>query len=438
MKRGISYDDSIRMMRDIVSTMASEFGDSLTISTVGLGNRNDEFRPLKEIAEAATAAGAKGSFERCERTAHSITSAISSLVTSTTETRLALQDGRHRGYTQRSDLVSEKEAIVKTQWKFYRIIEHFVYDPRMKRLWISPLLPLAVTHSSEAAKRRHNPPFLAINSNYLGKGAERVAFRCRLADSQSRSHFVFDDMVAKETKDVERFEEKRDFHEGFAQSQDFANYLAMQFNNHLKCIPSYSALETPQLRFVGCSVLMLEDPNFRNDVRYVLVEKMLDADRFRWTKWNDNNGMVDGKKKHMPIDVDFELRQLQKEEATNLGAIEEGDECSDDDSISDVETSSSGDEVGGYQTSTEINPSEYLQAFTHFTYRFTNKRVMVCDLQGRRMVYGRTDKGQTGMNAFFKTHKCTKICKYLELSAKNKKWQRDWRQDCAQGMNFNR
>lgn len=223
---------------------------------------------------------------------------------------------------------------------------------------------------------------------------------------------------------------------GFAETQDFANYLAIQFNQHLKCIPYYSAAGTPLLRFVGCSVLMIEDPDCFNSERYVLVEKMLDTERFRWTKWNDNNGMVDGMKKHIPIDVDFELRQLQKEQASNLVAIAEGDECSEDDSISDVETNSSsqkGGEAVEYETIQDINPSEYLQAFTHFTYRFTNKRVMVCDLQGvfntdlvppviemtdpaihyasakgRRMVYGRTDKGKAGMNAFFKV--CDILC----------------------------
>ena len=102
-----------------------------------------------------------------------------------------------------------------------------------------------------------------------------------------------------------------------------------------------------------------------------------------------------------------------------------------------------------------------IEAFTHFTYRFTNKRVMVCDLQGifntdtnpptieltdpaihyasskgRRMVYGKTDKGRSGMNAFWKTHKCTNVCKLLHLSAKNRKWSRDWRSESTQRTNF--
>lgn len=155
--------------------------------------------------------------------------------------------------------------------------------------------------------------------------------------------------------------------------------------------------------------------------RAVLIEKKLDIDRFQWNKWNDNNGMVNGERKHMPIDVDFELKQLQKQQSNDLGAIAEGDEDSEGGSVSDVESI----EAQEYETGEVnpeviqgINPSDYLQAFTHFTYSYTSKRVMVCDLQGvfntdavpptiemtdpaihyasskgRRMVYGRTDKG---------------------------------------------
>ena len=200
---------------------------------------------------------------------------------------------------------------------------------------------------------------------------------------------------------------------------------------HLKGITSYSQTETPCIRFISCSVLRLIDVQASDGYRYVLVEKMLRTERFNWTKWNDNNGMVDGERNHMPIDVDFELKQLQLQQANDLGAIVEEDEDSEDDgSISDIESAE--DDTDNHHTATSdlvdrINPSDYLQAFTHFTYRFTNKRVMVCDLQGvfntdtvpptieltdpaihyastkgRRMVYGRTDKGKTGMNTFFK------------------------------------
>ena len=213
---------------------------------------------------------------------------------------------------------------------------------------------------------------------------------------------------------------------GFSETQDFANYLANEFNKHIKSIPTYSHVETPCIRFISCSVLVLVDAQKPNGYRAVLVEKMLNTRRFKWTKWNDNNGMVDGERKHMPIDVDFELKQLQLQQTQDLGAIVEGDEDSEEESISDVE-SAQNDPDSQHDVTSDFNPSDYLQAFTHFTYRFTNKRVMVCDLQGvfntdtvpptieltdpaihyasskgRRMVYGRTDKGKTGMKSFFK------------------------------------
>jgi len=33
------------------------------------------------------------------------------------------------------------------------------------------------------------------------------------------------------------------------------------------------------------------------------------------------------------------------------------------------------------------------------------------------------------MKRLFDTHRCTKICKFLELSGKNEKWKRDWHDD---------
>ena len=229
---------------------------------------------------------------------------------------------------------------------------------------------------------------------------------------------------------------------GFAQTQDLANYLAIKFNEHLKSIPCYTPTTTPKLQFIGCSILMLADSKATDGFRAVLVEKKLDTERFKWTKWNDNNGMVDGMRKHLPIDVDFELRQLnqQQPQVNDLGAIAECDEDSDDESVSDVEEANDvvEEDDNGSEMINGINPSEYLQAFTHFTYRFTRKRIMVCDLQGvintdtvpptieltdpaihyasskgRRMVYGRTDKGKTGVNAFFKV--LHRICLHFKI-----------------------
>lgn len=74
---------------------------------------------------------------------------------------------------------------------------------------------------------------------------------------------------------------------------------------------------------------------------------------------------------------------------------------------------------------------------------------MVCDLQGicrddvsptifeltdpvvhyaskKTMVYGRADKGSKGMDLLFKTHRCSNVCRLMELSKNNRNWRKQW------------
>jgi hypothetical protein len=67
---------------------------------------------------------------------------------------------------------------------------------------------------------------------------------------------------------------------------------------------------------------------------------------------------------HIPIDVDFELKELKREKRRNLCAIAEDDEDSDDDeSVSDVESDGNdGDfEEANAVNNLGIDPSDYLR-----------------------------------------------------------------------------
>jgi hypothetical protein len=90
--------------------------------------------------------------------------------------------------------------------------------------------------------------------------------------------------------------------------------------------------------------------------------------------------------------------------------------------------------------------------------RLRREQLLVCDLQGvfnpdtipptfelsdpavhysskrRTMVFGRTDKGKEGMQLFFNSHRCTSICKYMQLSQKNIQWKKEWRDSDMRAM----
>ena len=148
MKLGVSIEESYKLMKEAITAIASRFGDALTVSMVGLGDINDQFEPLKAMANAAMASGAKGSFERCEKTANSISSSISSMVTSTLKSSVALRDGGSRGYTERSDLTSgNKSFAIWPKWNYFKILGHMVYYPPTKRFEHVTSLPRAASHS---------------------------------------------------------------------------------------------------------------------------------------------------------------------------------------------------------------------------------------------------------------------------------------------------
>ena len=187
------------------------------------------------------------------------------------------------------------------------------------------------------------------------------------------------------------------FHRGFCLTQMKAQELALAFNAALEQLPGVDHT-VPRVQFLDCSVYMVED-----DVhgRFgVLVEKRLDPTLYR--KWNNNAGYVP------PPPPPGTAAAAARDDAPG-----------------------------------KIDPADVPQAFTHFTYRYTGKKMMVCDLQGvldtarlpplyeltdpaihyksrtgRRNVYGRSDLGSGGMDRFLQTHQCSALCGMLKRHVK--------------------
>jgi Mg-chelatase subunit ChlD len=452
---GLTTAGAERRMSRRVAEIAEKFGkQKLNITMVGFGNKLQDFSALQSMAQAVMDApgDTTADFLYCNRIANSMSSAITSLVTSLTASRTELMDaGGTRGRTNRN-IASEEESKRSNKWKYYAIHTHKMFDPRKRRFTLYPGLPpgsLGDDNWARAKLLQKKTRYLAIKTKTCGEGAERLAFRCQLSSGKSRGDFVLGEMVAKETNLVERIEENVKFHESFAETQSLASYLADEFNRRLCALPGYHVETTPKIEFLDCSVLVLKDPDWPGGLRGVLVEKRLDTDRHDWTKWNNNAGGVDGRAAHAPLDVDRELAKLMgKMDMGAAGVLLEGDSEEEDESSDDDDC-----DLGFVESehTNRLKPSDYLQAFTHFTHRYTNKKVMVCDLQGvfdddaspptfelsdpaihyasstgREMVYGRTDKGKNGMNLFHKTHRCSVICKHVLLGKVNFSWRKEW------------
>ncbi len=123
----------------------------------------------------------------------------------------------------------------------------------------------------------------------------------------------------------------------------------------------------------------------------------------------------------------------------STGMIEEEEE--EEEELRD-ESEQSGEEEGGWrqqpmsEAPVAFKFEDIPQAFTHFTFERSRRKMMVCDLQGaldtasspavfeltdpvihynsssgRKNVYGRSDGGLQGIHKFFSTHICSELCK---------------------------
>jgi hypothetical protein len=147
-----------------------------------------------------------------------------------------------------------------------------------------------------------------------------------------------------------------------------------------------------------------------------------------YMKWNGNNGFVMGQVVPRIPSIAQLMKDLDLQD--RLEIIEEG-ESEDEDSGQDELIRA---------TDVEITSEMVPQAFSHFTYFVSNRKVLVCDLQGvldqsktpplfeltdpvihyssskkKRGKYGRTDHGKKGINQFFVTHDCSALCRLLNL-----------------------
>ena len=180
--------------------------------------------------------------------------------------------------------------------------------------------------------------------------------------------------VAKESRHDISYRERLRFHVQSQKCQDKAIFYATAFNNRLTRLRRQRpcrALDDIQrnITVLKSDIYRLKDDLVPGGYRYISVEPEMSNDGI-YIKYNGNNGYV------------------KKEDTL---------QC------------------------------QLAQAFSHFSYRYSEKEEMVVDIQGhpykytdpqihsKSKIYGRGDRGEKGFSDFFRTHKCNNICRAFGL-----------------------
>ncbi|GAX28499.1 hypothetical protein FisN_38Hh007 [Fistulifera solaris] len=443
---GLDKELCYQIIENTVGDLAKKFGRRLTFKAIAMG-AYDDFDMLKRMVDAADDYGAHADFCLPSMTSSALGDVFTSVATSITSTQLELTDAKSKKQRQVRSILRESrskagQAISRVSDDDFWIYSLDLVKRKTYEEWIESegVNKNRRMHKYEKAALQYpHARYVAFAKGPFGEGAERFAYRFFELAADCRT-IVGKAMVAKESRlilDVDCSDEKarKEYTASFCKTQQLARRLAKEFNDKLK--ESYRVDQrTPTVSFLDCSIYELDDPEL--GVLSVLVEDKLD--HTKWHKWNCNNGFVDGMKE-APVFSQESLRHA----AVNMtrvalfdgDIIEEGNEEEED--SSDDEKEALG--VPSEKSAIVFSPFEVAQAFSHFSYRASSRKRLVCDLQGvydeannvlmfsdpvihyynpggftcRKNVHGRTDHGKEGMSKFFHTHSeyCGHLCKIV-------------------------
>jgi hypothetical protein len=200
------------------------------------------------------------------------------------------------------------------------------------------------------------------------------------------------ELVVKDSRHIQSGGQLQyNFHSSFAATQSKASELAQKFNDAVQ----RSAVRidnAPTITFLPCLCFKFDHDGVED---WVLVEEYMKG---KYHKFTSNNGHVSGAMRHARTAV--------------------------------------GDDE-------EVPLTDFLFAFSHWTYVFSEQNLLVCDLQGtysaegkrpsfvltdpaictkskksrKKAKYGNTDVGPRAIRKFFQTHRCGSVCRALGLPA---------------------
>jgi hypothetical protein len=222
------------------------------------------------------------------------------------------------------------------------------------------------------AKLQHPEAFgVAIKKRAFGEGQERLAFQFFEIAEDGRT-VVGAPMVSKESRYIDDssdgvlgdWKARDKFAKRFCKMQHKARTAAQLFNEKLNSIDTLDP-NTPRVSFLDCSVYYVTPPV--GEEVATIVERRLEG---KFSKWNNNNGFV---RRHDP--------------PSSLSGIKEEPENNEDDDDDDIEIVDCYGNPMVEKKRYNFSSDEVAQAFSHFSYVHSSKKMLICDLQGRVVLF---------------------------------------------------
>lgn len=358
-----------------IANLARQFGSRLSVGAFAVGD--SQIHMLKHIVRMAADYNCHVFLSEATLRVEELSSAFRSMTTILTASKSAATDARTNRQRTFRDLIREPQSDVEVYclhdglWNQYTASDvKRVYFDKYEYQWVYPEETFNHPHATG----------LAVRTEIFGEGKERAVRRVREITRDGR--FIGPALVGKESLFAEDMADNISFHKTFCKVQQLSQRVAMRFNKILLKLPGVNRSKTPVIEFLDCYVMRLPSGGG------ILVEKMLDHTKYK--KFNSNDGYVDG----MTLNQYKEVKSGQ--DIAHQAASHEQDDCTF--TIDDIP-----------------------QAFSHFSYIFSKRKYLVCDLQGvlstdsdepmfeltdplihyttmtDRADYGRTDRGQQGI-----------------------------------------
>jgi len=449
---------------NLIRSFSSEYKSRLTYNAFGFGKTHNEFILMEETINIAKEFGVKAAFGSGYFDVGSLGTMLSSTVTSVTETRTLLsrlhQDQTIDCSVKREKTYAEKEIYTPSNvfksddWDIYntksRGREELIHElNKDTHIWAPIWKPVAFIHP--------NATGFAIRKKYFGEGAERIVYH--MIEVNSEGAPVGEPLVAKESLWKHKKQDEfhlRKWHKVFVRTQQNASKYAVKFNRELDKLGVDKTC--PRLSFLPCSVYFGSSNNNRNgEIKYFLSERRLDG---KYVKYNNNAGGTDGivqenaiidEKEFLSDDIlSDNNRASTKPTNGQLGILQEEDSDDSDDEfiddmVEDTKAPISNNMITANHRVSELQKQvlecDIPQAFSHWTNVYTQRELLVCDIQGRldmadnypifiltdpcihsngKKSFGRTDHGKDGMRNFHKTHQCNAVCEILGIANKSR------------------